>query len=182
MSRSAVSLALLLAITHLAGICRAEGDTSTKQEFQEWIELMKGRWIGDIPLVQDWPGLGKRGDRLTAYSDIEVIADGHALQGVWYAGDGKASWMTTWNPSTKQIKENVVFSSGITWENVITKQAAGKWLARKVNGSMPDGKQIDGDVTLTISDDGKTHTWTGEWTVDGVKTDQVRDVYRRLAD
>lgn len=181
MSRLLPSLLVALSVVQMAAVCHAQGDKSTKEDFQEWIQLMKGRWIGDVPLVHDWPGLGKRGERLTAYVEINVIADGDALLGVTYLGQGKGTWMTTWNPNTKQIKETVVISGGIFWENQIIKQGPGKWLQRKLSGSMPDGKKIDGDVTLTVSPDGKTHTWTGDLKIEGTGTDPIRDVYKRLA-
>ena len=181
MHRTLMPVLTLAFVLSLTAASHAQDSTSTKQEFNEWVELMKGRWIGDVPLVTDWPGLGRRGDRLTAYVEINVIADGNALHGVWYAGDGKATWMTTWNPNTKQIKETVVFSSGIIWENVISKKGPGKWLQKKISGSMPDGKKIQGETTLTVSDDGKTHTYNGVLTIEGDQTDKINDVYKRLA-
>ncbi|MBC8875740.1 MAG: hypothetical protein H8E44_40455 [Planctomycetes bacterium] len=46
---------------------------------------------------------------------------------------------------------------------------------------MPDGKKIEGVSTLTISDGGDTHTWTGWQTVDGKKSLDLHDVYTRVA-
>ncbi len=160
----------------------AQEGTATKKEFQEWIEIMTGRFIGDVPLVNDWPGIGKKGEKITAYVEIKPVADGKALYGEWVAGEGKAVWLTTWNPRTKQIKQTTVFTSGIFWENVVTKDGPNKWRVRKTAASMPDGENIEGEIIITISDDGKTHTHEGTWRVGEDTLDKIRDVYTRLTD
>ena len=42
--------------------------TSTPKEFQEFGELMVGRWSADITLIADWPGMKKEaGEKLIGY-------------------------------------------------------------------------------------------------------------------
>ena len=177
-SLSLFTLAVVMAPCHL---CAQEG-TATKEEFQEWTRIMTGRFIGDVPLVNDWPGIGKKGEKTTAYVEIKPVADGNALFGEWVAGEGKCVWLTTWNPRTKQIKQTTVFTSGIFWENIVTKDGPNKWRIRKTAASMPDGQKIGGDTVLTLSNGGKTHTHEGTWKVGEDTLDKIRDVYTRLTD
>ena len=48
-------------------------------------------------------------------------------------------------------------------------------------GSNPDGKRIEAENTVTISDDGNTHTWAGTTRIDGKKVDELHDVWRRVS-
>jgi hypothetical protein len=43
--------------------------TTSRREFKEFCRLMEGRWGGDVIWVANWPGFGKRGDKVTAYAE-----------------------------------------------------------------------------------------------------------------
>ncbi|MCU0962795.1 MAG: hypothetical protein MUF48_22080 [Pirellulaceae bacterium] len=47
-------------------------------------------------------------------------------------------------------------------------------------GSDPDGTKSEASSTLMISDDGKTHTYTGDGTLGGTKFN-FHDVWRRVS-
>ena len=64
---------------------------STREDFKEFTKAVSGRWIGEITWVTDWPGLGKRGDKATGYSEIKMTEDGNAIIGRQLAGSGSAT-------------------------------------------------------------------------------------------
>jgi hypothetical protein len=66
----------------------------------------------------------------------------------------------------------------VYWNRIVYRKGD-KWICI-IDGSMPDGKKIAGELVDTISDEGDTHTWTGPVTVGGEKADPVHDVWRRV--
>ncbi|MBC8875588.1 MAG: hypothetical protein H8E44_39680 [Planctomycetes bacterium] len=153
------------------------GQTSTRQDFEEYCQIMQGRWVGEITLVTDMPGLGKAGEKLTAYVEDRIIADGNALEGMLYAGKGMAKWIVVWDAGSKQIRALGVSSGGSTLQTVTSKKD-GKWVEKR-SGSKPDGSPLEINATLTISPDRDTHTWSGT-TFDGVKTEDWCNVWKRV--
>ena len=77
---------------------------STREEFVEFCKAIQGRWIGDVTWLTDWPGLGKKGDRVTAYWEGVIIEDGNALHGRFYAGSGSSSHLVIFDAGAKQIQ------------------------------------------------------------------------------
>ena len=65
---------LIVALTALP----AFGPQSTREDFKEFCQALAGRWVGDIAWIMDWPGFGKRGDKVTAYAENKIAEDGHA--------------------------------------------------------------------------------------------------------
>ena len=53
----------------LSSTARAADDgdkmQSTRADFKEFCKAMEGRWIGEVVWVADWPGFGKKGDKVT---------------------------------------------------------------------------------------------------------------------
>lgn len=153
---------------------------STRADFEELRDLLKGRWVGDVIWVADWPGFGKRGDKVTAYFERKIAADGNALVSRYFGGQGSASTILTYDAGAKQIKELVATSGGTVWNNIFYKKD-GKWFQQAV-GSNPDGTKLEGQFTLNISDDGNTHRWRGTGTIGGKEADEIKDVWRRVAE
>jgi hypothetical protein len=54
-----------------------------------------------------------------------------------------------------------------------------KWVER-MTGSDPDGTKTELVSTLTITDNGNTHTWTGAGTI-GTEKVEWQDVWRRVS-
>ena len=154
------------------------GQESTREDFDAYCQMMEGRWIGDVIWVADWPGFGKKGDKVTAYLDFKVTDGGNALVGKYYGGQGSGTSLTFFDSGSRQIKETAVSSGGTVWNTVIFKKD-GKWMSEST-GSNPDGSKIVGNAVVNISDDGNTHRMSGSTTIGGEKADELRDVWRRV--
>ena len=177
----AVVISLSIILTIFMSTSAILGQTSTRAEFDEYCKIWEGRWIGDVIWIADWPGVGgKKGDKVTCYWEGRVVADGNAFLGVFYGGNGTHTSTLYFNPGTKQIKGLAVSSGGTVWNWVVFKKD-GKWQVLDTDSSLPDGRNIEGKSTLTISNGGNTHTWTGTGTISGEKMDPRRDVWRRVS-
>ena len=169
-----VSLALLL----LAAL-PASAQQTTREEFKEYCQAMVGRWVGEVTWVADWPGVGKRGDKVTGYSDATLSLDGHALIGRFYGGAASSAWITYYDAGAKQIRTSGMDSGGSAWVAIAYKKD-GKWVSAE-SGSLPDGTKYEGKYTCTTSENGNKNTWTGPTTMAGKKTDEMNDVWRRVS-
>lgn len=152
---------------------------STREDFKEYCQAMAGRWVGDVTWDTDWPGMGKRGEKVTAYGEIRLAEDGHALVGRFFGGTGSWSWTALYDAVSRQIRSTGVDSGGTTWVIVFQKKDR-KWLLTET-GSMTDGTKYDGTYTMTFSDHGSVRSITGTTTIAGKKTDAITNVYRRVS-
>jgi hypothetical protein len=157
----------------------AVAQESTPEDFKAYCKAMEGRWVGEVTWVADWPGLGKRGDTVTAYSENVIAEDGNALVQRFYGGNGSATGITAFDAGAKRIKAMWVVSGGHVGYGIIYKKG-GKW-HQKATGSNPDGTKTKGSSTLTVSDDGNTHSWKGKGSVGDKPTDDRHDVWRRVS-
>ena len=153
---------------------------SSREDFEEFCRVMEGRWIGDVIWITDWPGFGKKGDKVIAYQEWRVVEGGKGLLGRFYGGPGSGSTLVRYDVRTRQIRDRSVSSGGSVWNHLIYKKD-GKW-HYKTSGSTGEGKKITGSSIRHISDDGKTHRWLGTWEIDGNKLDPLRHVFRRIGD
>jgi len=170
--------ALTIGLCLIVGVRVGAAQNATEEDFQAWRMVMEGRWVGQITWIADWPGFGKKGDKVTGYSSISAAADGRALVGQFYGGDGTGKWITLYDAGAQQIRNLGMDSGGSTQACVISRQG-GQWRSR-CSGSLADGTQTEGDYTLNISDDGNTHRWTGDTTVGGEAADALQDVWTRV--
>lgn len=144
-------------------------------------DLLVGRWQGDVKWVTDWPNMGKRGERATVYVDFEWIADGHAVQMVYQGGSGKGLGIIYWDAAAQQIRQSVVFTNGLTRQEVLCREGdTAKWRAEQ-SGSLGDGTELVGTAYLEFQDDGRTAVNTGQVTIGGQQQDPFRDVYTKLS-
>lgn len=150
----------------------------SEDDFKAYQSTMEGRWVGEITWIADWPGLGKKGDKVTGYSSIRAVVDGHALVGQFYGGNGTGRWMTVYDAAAKQIRELGSDSGGTMWNCLISWQDR-HWTSH-CTGSLADGTKTEGDWTLNVSDDGDTHRWTGSVSVGGEASDPLQDVWTRV--
>ena len=153
---------------------------STQADFNEFCQVMQGRWIVDVIWIADWPGFGKKGDKVTAYAEWNVQDGGAVLTGRFHCGPGAGTVLVHYDAGVRQIKERVVTSGGTVRDSIVYKRD-GKWRL-KTTGSNSDGAKIVGNVTITISDEGNTHHRTGSTTIDGKAADPLRDVFHRIGD
>lgn len=152
---------------------------STREDFREYCQIVSGRWVGENPLEADWPGIGKRGEKLTIYSEAKVAEDGHVLVGRFFQGRGSGTEVLVYDAAAKQIRASGGDSGGTTWLFIVFKND-GKWTAKGTN-TLADGTKYEGLYTLNISDNGSTHRWTGSTLVPGKAPDAVNNVYRRVS-
>ena len=174
--KTASTLALLIALLFTLP---ALGQEATREDFNEWCGAMEGRWLGKVTWVADWPGLGKKGDTVTAYLDVTTIEDGNGLVFKFYGGNGSGTILYTYDAAAKQISALWVVSGGYTGTSYVFKKD-GTWVEES-KGSLSDGKKSDGTSFFTFSESGKTLTITGSGTVDGKKHDDQHDVWRRVS-
>ena len=168
---------LIAAFLLLVGARVSVAQQASEEDFQAYRKAMEGRWIGEVTWIADWPGFGKKGDKVTAYSEIRAAADGRVLVGQFYGGDGTARWITAYDAGARQIRDMGANSGGATQTCVIFRQE-GQW-RRRCSGSLADGTKTEGEYTVHISDDGNTHMWRGSTTVGGEAADPLQDVWKR---
>jgi len=175
MKFQALGIALLL--TFLASQCSAQ--ETTREDFKKYCEISQGRWGGEVTWVADFPGFGKKGEKVTAYAENWVVEDGSAMIMRFHGGQGSATGIIAYDPRTKRIRSQGVDSAGGFGRSVVSLEN-GKWVERG-RGCLGDGTETTFTSTLTISDNGNTFTFTGPSTVGGKKVDEQHDVWHRLS-
>ena len=153
---------------------------STQADFKEYYDAMQGRWIGNVVWVTDWPGFGKKGDKVTAYSDFRISHNGNVLKGRFNGGLGSGIGLYHYDAGKKQIQGRWVSSGGSVWNQVIY-QKDGQWREHET-GSVADGKPIVMSSIRHISDNGKTHRRSGSVKIDGKDQEPLQDVWRHIGD
>ena len=171
-STLAVLIAMFIALP-------AFGQKSTRADFNEFAKTMQGRWVGDVTWITDWPGWGKKGDKITCYAENKIAEDGNAVILRFYGGSGSGTGITVFDAGSKQIKETFVSSGGTVWTTVFFKKD-GKWVNIQ-SGSNADGSKVEAKNMLSISDNGNKHTWTGTTKIGGKNVDELNDVWRRVS-
>lgn len=150
---------------------------STHQDFHDFCQAWEGLWVGDITLVADLPGIGKQGEKFTAYADCTIAHDGNAMVCEYYGGEGSATWIVVYDAGDKQIKGLWVTSGGAVSHSILYKKGE-EWI-EKGRGSHADGTKTQISLAITITDSGDTHTWTGTSTVGGKEAGEELNVWRR---
>ncbi len=167
-------------VTALAVALGAGDTTATREEFQEWGNQIEGRWIGDVKLIADWPGLNrKQGEEVVAYSTTKWIVDGRALVGESMTGDGTSQTLHFWDPTTKQIRMRMVSSGGETWEAVIWRKDAAAW-NWQLEGSLLDGTKEHGSGEIVFENGGSTYVVSGTSYLGDQELPPLKDTYRRV--
>ena len=175
MKTTSFTIVMIVALSALP----AFGQQATREDFNELMKVMAGRWVGEVTFIADWPGVGKKGQKVTGYSEIKIAEDGNALSGRNFGGTGSGTWLIVFDAAAKQIKEAGVDSGGTVWTASYFKEG-GKWRYHQT-GSLGDGSKIEGKYAIAISDNGNTHTWTGPTTIGGKSADALHDVFRRVS-
>ena len=154
--------------------------SSSFEDFQSFTHAMQGRWLAKIIWINDWPGFGKKGDEVTGYAEYQMGEGGRVLNGRTYAGPGTLTHLIYYDEGKKMIHETMVSSGGNVWNNTIYKKD-GEW-NYLVSGSTGEAKKITGTAKRVFSEDGQTNRWLGQWQVDGVALDPLRDSFQRIGD
>lgn len=101
MKMSVVSTAVALAACLCSSVFADEHKTTTKEEFKEWCDAWKGRWVGEVTFVADWPGLRKRGENVTAYFEATAIEDGKRMLWKFFGGAGSGTILFAYDAVAK---------------------------------------------------------------------------------
>jgi hypothetical protein len=144
---------------------------------KEYGELIVGRWIGEITLVADWPGIGKKGEKVAGHWAVRWVADKRGLEEEWYAGKGTVKAVYFYDPTTKKIRNVGVDSGGTVFDWEIWKEGD-KWLSKGC-GALADGTKTEGKGILSVKDGGNTIIIDGEGTAGGKPMLPHHDVYTR---
>ena len=174
MKMSVACTAVALAICLCSSAIADQQKTTTKEEFKEWCDAWQGRWVGEVTFIADWPGLGKRGEKVTAYLEATTIEDGKGMLWKFVGGAGSGTVLFAYDAVAKQIKSMSVVSGGFTGSGIIYK-LDGKWM-QDDEGSLPDGKKSEGVTIYTYSEDGRKVETTGSGNVDGKPNEKLDDV------
>jgi hypothetical protein len=179
MKTSLVLVAVAL-VTGFASLSFADHHrTTTKADFQEWCDAWEGRWVGEVTFVADWPGLGKRGEKVTAYLQATKIEDGKGMTWKFFGGVGSGTVLIAYDTAAQQIKSMSVVSGGFTGSGIFYKKD-GTWMQEAV-GSLPDGRKSEGVTIYEFSEGGKKVVTTGSGSVDGKPNEKLNDVWRRVS-
>ena len=174
--RSVSTLAVLIAVL----LARpAIGQETTRDDFKKRCSLIEGRWIGDVTWVTDWPGFGKKGDKVTAYFEGRVTEDGNAVVTKFFGGSGSETGLVYYDAAAKRIHGNFVSSGGTVFRLTIWPDGD-KWI-HAVDVTLPDGTKGAMKNVFVFADDGKTLTIHRNGKIgDDVIKDQ-KDVWRRVS-
>ena len=169
-------IVLLIALSALPAMAQQ----ATRADFNEFAKVMAGRWVGQVTFIADWPGQGKKGEKVTAYCENRIAKDGNAITTECFGGTGSGVSVIVYDAGAKQIKEMGVDSGGTTFTNIYTKVSATKWAQTQV-GSLADGSKIEGKYEANITENGNTWNWSGPTTIAGKKQDDLHDVWRKVS-
>jgi hypothetical protein len=135
--------------------------TSTEAECKEFVNLMIGRWAGEIELTKDQPAIGKKkGDMVTSYHIRRAVADGRSFTTNIIEGDTLATDLCAYDAGSKQIRVMSSRSSGDFFEGIIWKKSATTW-PFKINVASVKGQQDTIEGTIKFSNNGNTLTFEG---------------------
>ena len=157
----------------------AKAEESSRADFEKICGLMEGRWIGDVTWVADWPGLGKKGEKVTAYSEWTRAEDGNVMNVRFFGGTGSASGMLAYDAAAKKIRGWYVVSGGYVGQEEFSVE--GNTITIEGRGSLPDGRSDQYTSFRTFADDGASFVDTGSGAIDGKPNAEQRDTWRKIS-
>jgi hypothetical protein len=175
MKRIVASFCILAAMLALP----ASGQQATLAEFKELSQLIAGRWLGDVTLVADWIGVGKKGERIVAHAEVLPVDDANVGLYRGFYGGAAETGIRAYDLAAKQIIEHGGGSGGWVWQATFVKKG-GKWV-QYLRGTDGDGVRFESERTWTFSDGGKVLTITGAQYVGGQKVGELRDIWRKVS-
>ena len=152
-------------------------ETSTPEEFKEFGDLMSGRWVVDVTLIADWPGLKERkGEKITGYEEHKWTLDGKILEGKGFGGTGVNKIIYAYDRSSKQIRYYWFTSGGLVGEGIQWKKSPGVFAWRTTRGEMT------GSGENRFSDAGKKMTSVSDdLKLGDEELDDLKDVYTKVS-
>jgi len=152
---------------------------TTRKDFDEFCELFKGRWVCEMRLLEDAPGLGSQGDTFTAYFHSTLSESGNYITSEAHYGDHWQSQLKYYDPVAKAIKTTVADSTGATWF-ATDRKVPGGWRTCIIEIGVDGTKEGEWILNHTFSKDGKT--WSVKVTTAADEsTILATNVWRRMS-
>ena len=174
--RTASTLAVLIA---MLSALPALGQEASREDFKSLCSDMVGRWVGDVTWIADWPGLGKKGDKVTGYWLGKVAEDGNLLTGKFFGGNGSETSMGYFDSAEKRIRWLAVDAGGTVMRGIFYRKG-GKWMQEQ-EVTLPNGTKGSVKSVGTITEGGKTWTWEMNGKVGDDVIKNQKDVWRRVS-
>ena len=140
--------------------------------------MHEGRWVGDVVWVADWPGFGKKGDKVKCYVEIKSSRMATHFSQVLRRNGSRLGSRSTMPP--RKIVET---SCQLWWNNLGTSviyKDDGNWVGSR--GQQPRWSKVKSKDFMTISDNGNKHSLSGSTTIGGKPADELQDVWVRVSD
>ena len=169
-----VGQAALPATTRQTG----KGATPAANPLMEYGDAVIGRWLADVTWATDYPGVGKKGEKVSGYAVYRWTADGMGIEEEFVAGKVSGRSLAVWDAGAKQIRMFGVNSGGNYSQGTISKQGA-KFVGAEA-GSLSDGRKVEYKWEITFEDGGNTLISAGATIINGV-SNPYRDVFRRVS-
>lgn len=155
-TRSPMLRTLCLAVAIVSTVGSLNAQTSSPDEFAEFVDSWKGRWIGHYD---------KRDTRLDAHVRCRAVSGGKALIADVSTAEWSGVWMVTYDASSETIKTLWSASTGETGQATIHRDGTTWTIQGK---GTTDGGEAEKYVnTVTVSDDGGHHRWDFSSVVNG---------------
>ena len=145
----------------------------------EYGDLVIGRWIGDVTLIADYPGVGKKGEKVISHGVTRWIADKKGLESEWFGGASTGKAIIFWDPAAKKIVQYAVDSGGTISQFYFWKEGD-TWVFQG-GETLPDGSKTEGKGSLVVKDGGDTVVFEGVYTLNGKKLPDQHDVLNRVS-
>lgn len=158
----------------------ALGAESGDSLLPEYGELVVGRWMADITLIADYPGVGKKGEKVVGHGVTRWAADRRGLESDWFGGPSAGKSLAFWDPAAKRIMQYGVDSGGNIVRFEIWKEGE-RWVFQ-CGEVLPDGSKTEGKGNIVVKDGGNTVVYEGTFTQNGEKLLPLHDVYKRVGE
>lgn len=173
MSKILIALATLFALA-ISTSAQPQGKDTPLSELGD---LIVGRWMIEVTWAVDYPGRGKKGEKVTGFDICDWVVDKTAIKCEGYAGETTGISLYWWDAESKSLKI-VGLDSGGNWsEGTIAK--TGSKLEASSSGNFADGRRVKYEWETTFANGGNTRVETGATILNGVRN-EFRDVYERV--
>jgi len=173
MSKIFIALATLFALA-ISTPAQSQGKDTPLSELGD---LIVGRWMSEVTWAVDYPGRGKKGEKVTGVEICSWVVDKTAIKCEGYAGETTWIGLYWWDAESKSLK-SVGLDSGGNWaEGTIAK--SGPKLEGSASGNFADGQRVKYEWETTFTNGGNTRIEKGATILNGVRN-EFRDVFERV--
>jgi hypothetical protein len=156
---------------------------STLNDFYAFCDLLEGRWMVDVTLIADWPGIGlKRGEKFKGYDSFTKILDGEALEWSSVGGEGEFRAIFHWDSHSSTIHCNAYTSGGAMHHSVWWKEEEGKyalWLKRAFER---DNRRLAGKAGIQFDRNARSFRFTSDnLKLGGEALDKLEDIFHKIS-